>query len=126
MPAGRSVEVRRAGDGLPGTDFLDQRRLTFFEQTPCSRKGRLIGRVLEEATAGGHETRVVSGHLASTASPTGLKTIVHYRQVGSTRYFSAAGFAGRTVGLDAAGRPDYLDDAVNKSRAPARSESPER
>ncbi|MGJ7511027.1 alkaline phosphatase family protein [Variovorax sp. GT1P44] len=90
------------------------------------RKGRLVGRVLEEATAGGRESRVVSGQLVSTASPTGLKTIVHYRQVGGTRYFNAAGFPGRTVGLDAAGRPDHLDDAVNRSRVASRSESPER
>ena len=38
--------------------------------------------------------------------------IVHYEQVGATRYFKAAGFPGRTAGLDAAGRPDRLDDAA--------------
>lgn len=89
------------------------------------RKGQLIGRVLEEATVGGHETRTRRGQLVSAASSQGLKTIVHYQQVGGTRYFSAAGFAGRTVGLDARGRPDHLDDAINKSRAAAPSEPPE-
>jgi hypothetical protein len=29
-----------------------------------------------------------------------LQTLVQYQQVGSTRYFDAAGFAGRTVGLN--------------------------
>lgn len=76
------------------------------------RKGQLIGRVMEEARVGGHETRALHGQLTSTASENHLKTIVHYQQVGATRYFSAAGFAGRTVGLDAAGRPERLDDVA--------------
>jgi len=79
-----------------------------------NRKGQLIGRVMSEATTGGKEVRAVRGQVASTASENNLKTVVYYQQVGTTRYFSAAGFAGRTVGIDSAGRPDRLDDVVSR------------
>ena len=32
----------------------------------------------------------------------GLRTILNYQQIGTVKYFDAAGFPGRTVGLDAA------------------------
>jgi len=74
------------------------------------QKGTLIGRVAAEALVGGHEATVTRGTLASPAADNGLKTVVHYEQVGATRYFKAAGFAGRTAGLDGQGRPDHLGD----------------
>jgi hypothetical protein len=69
-------------------------------------KGGLRGRVAEEALPGGTLPTVTAGTLQSGASPTGLRTVVTYQQVGATRYFDAAGFPGKTVGLDreAAGR----------------------
>jgi hypothetical protein len=76
-----------------------------------TQKGQLIGRVLDEALLGGHEVATSRGELVSAPGADGLKTIVHYEQVGATRYFKAAGFAGRTAGLDVKGRPDHLDDA---------------
>jgi hypothetical protein len=76
------------------------------------QKGPLIGRVADEALAGGHEAAVTRGELVSPAATNGLKTVVHYEQVGATRYFKAAGFAGRTAGLDDKGRPDHLDDSA--------------
>ena len=39
--------------------------------------------------------------LVSKRGDNGLRTIVNMQFVGSTRYFDAAGFAGRTVGLKA-------------------------
>jgi hypothetical protein len=42
---------------------------------------------------------VSAGTLRSPATPAGLQTVVEYQQVGTTRYYDAAGFAGRTVGL---------------------------
>jgi arylsulfatase A-like enzyme len=69
-------------------------------------KGGLRGRVAEEALPGGGIPAVTAGVLQSGASPTGLRTVVAYQQVGPTRYFDAAGFPGRSVGLElrAAGR----------------------
>jgi hypothetical protein len=60
----------------------------------------LRGRVAEEALPGGAIPAVTAGVLQSGASPTGLRTVVAYQQVGPTRYFDAAGFPGRSVGLD--------------------------
>ncbi len=62
-------------------------------------KGRLAGRVLTEALAGGKRVNVSHGWLASRPGSGGLKTVLNYQQVGGTRYFDAAGFPGRTVGL---------------------------
>jgi arylsulfatase A-like enzyme len=62
-------------------------------------KGALRGRVVEEALPDGAMPAVTAGALRSSASAAGLQTVVEYQQVGSTRYFDAAGFPGRTVGL---------------------------
>ena len=63
--------------------------------------GKLVGRVLGEAMPGGDTPKVVKGTLRSLPSASGLRTIVLYQAVGSTRYFDVAGFPGRTVGLKA-------------------------
>jgi arylsulfatase A-like enzyme len=62
-------------------------------------KGGLRGRVAEEALPGGATPAVSSGTLRSKPSASGIETVVNYQQVGSSRYFDAAGFPGRTVGL---------------------------
>ncbi|GAC1407854.1 MAG: alkaline phosphatase family protein [Candidatus Velthaea sp.] len=62
-------------------------------------KGRLIGRVMSEAIAGGGNARATRDEMRSAPGDGGLVTILKYQQVGATRYFDAAGFAGRTVGL---------------------------
>jgi hypothetical protein len=74
------------------------------------QKGRLIGRSFDEALVGGHEAKISRGEEVSPADSNGLKTTLLYEEVGDTRYFKAAGFAGRTAGLDSAGKPDHLDD----------------
>ncbi len=61
--------------------------------------GALTGRVIDEALPGGATPSVSKGVDASPAGTGGLRTILMYQQVGSTRYFDAAGFVGRTVGL---------------------------
>jgi hypothetical protein len=66
-------------------------------------KGGLMGRVVEEALPDGTMPTVTASALRSSASAAGLQTVVEYQQVGTTRYFDAAGFPGRTVGLKAAG-----------------------
>ena len=66
---------------------------------PLHAKGQLLGRVLTEAMRGGAAVRHTKGILRSEPSETGLRTVVQYQTVGRTRYFDAAGFPGRTVGL---------------------------
>lgn len=62
--------------------------------------GKLVGRVLKEAMPGGGVApKHAAAVLRSAPGPHGLRTVLNYQRVGSTRYFDAAGFPGRTVGL---------------------------
>jgi hypothetical protein len=61
--------------------------------------GKLVGRVLSEALPGGTTPEVSSRVLTSNPASNGLITVLDMQMVGSTRYFDAAGFPGRTVGL---------------------------
>jgi len=63
-------------------------------------KGLLQGRILEEALPGGTGPTVETWTERSKMSETGLATILMGQRVSQTRYFDAAGFPGRTVGLD--------------------------
>jgi hypothetical protein len=62
--------------------------------------GSLMGRVVAEALPGGANPTVE--HFVERATPdeNGLTTVVVGQSVGTTRYFDAAGFPGRTVGMD--------------------------
>jgi hypothetical protein len=62
-------------------------------------RGSLMGRVIEEALPGGAEPAVTAQTLRAQPAANGLATTLSYSQVGTARYFSAAGFPGRTVGL---------------------------
>jgi len=62
-------------------------------------KGRLMGRVMTEALPGGRMPRSTIRLRQSPPSANGLKTVLSFQRVGHTRYFDAAGFPGRTVGL---------------------------
>jgi hypothetical protein len=67
--------------------------------TPAD-KGKLVGRVLDEAmAAGGGAPQAARETVASEPSPEGLRTVLELQRVGDTRYFDAAGFPGRSVGL---------------------------
>ena len=66
-------------------------------------KGELIGRVMSEAMPNGKTPKAFSGVAKSQAAANGLRTVLNFQRVGSQRYFDAAGFPGRTVGLDAEG-----------------------
>jgi Type I phosphodiesterase / nucleotide pyrophosphatase len=63
--------------------------------------GGLIGRVMSEALPNGIIPKAASGTIASRPASNGLKTVVKFQRVLAQRYFDAAGFPGRTVGLDA-------------------------
>ena len=63
--------------------------------------GTLQGRVITEALKGAADQIAFTTDTAqSDAASNGQRTYLNYQQVGDTKYFDAAGFAGRTVGLD--------------------------
>ncbi len=62
-------------------------------------KGGLTGRAASEALRAGKKVTVTRGWQVSQPAANGQKTVLDYQQVGGTRYFDAAGFPGRTVGL---------------------------
>lgn len=62
--------------------------------------GNLTGRAIGEALVRGPRTvKTKKGVLASAAGPNGQITYLNFQAVGKTKYFDAAGYAGRTVGL---------------------------
>lgn len=65
-------------------------------------KGRLVGRVVDEALPGGALPAFTHATVTSEPSPQGLRTVLDLQRVGETRYFDAAGFAGRSLGLSVA------------------------
>ena len=69
-------------------------------------KGKLVGRVISEAMPNGAVPEVASRVLMSEPASNGLITVVNMQMVGDTRYFDAAGFSGRTVGLSATPLPN--------------------
>jgi hypothetical protein len=70
--------------------------------TPKPR-GNLIGRVMTEAMPNGATPKALSGAARSQPSANGLRTVLNFQRVLTQRYFDAAGFPGRTLGLDAEG-----------------------
>ena len=63
-------------------------------------KGALMGRVAEEALPGGASPTVENFVERSHPGANGLVTILAGQRMGPNRYFDAAGFPGRTVGMD--------------------------
>ena len=62
--------------------------------------GALMGRTLTEVLPGGANPSVEKFVERATPDQNGLATILSGQRVGDTRYFDAAGFAGRAVGLE--------------------------
>lgn len=62
-------------------------------------KGKLKGRVIGEALKGGADVNFARHTIQSAPAENGARTILNYQQVGEQRYFDAAGFEGRAVGL---------------------------
>jgi hypothetical protein len=107
---------------LQGPDFKSQ----FIDPAPASNadlgrtiaqlmqlhpldKGKLVGRVLSETLPDGALPAVTSRTVKSDPAPNGLVTIINMQMVGATRYFDAAGFAGRTVGLSSTNLPSATE-----------------
>ncbi|MDE3115747.1 MAG: alkaline phosphatase family protein [Pseudomonadota bacterium] len=90
------------------TGFVDTAPISNADITPTiahllhidlPAKGRLRGRVIGEAFKGGAPVRAVQQVIQSAPGAGGLRTVLDEERVGDTRYFDAAGFPGRTVGL---------------------------
>ena len=62
-------------------------------------KGALIGRPMDEALRGGKLPVYQRADLRSAPGPDGIVTELRMQTVGTTKYFDAAGFPGRSVGL---------------------------
>ena len=78
---------------------IGQTIAALLKLTPESH-GSLVGRVLSEAFRGGETPDFESRTMRSAPSANGLRTVLRYQAVGETKYFTAGGFLGRTVGLD--------------------------
>ncbi|MBR1125098.1 alkaline phosphatase family protein [Bradyrhizobium lablabi] len=64
-------------------------------------KGPLVGRVVTEAMPNGATPKAFTGTASSRPAANGLRTVLLFQRVGPQRYFDAAGFPGRTLGLEA-------------------------
>ena len=61
--------------------------------------GKLVGRVLAEALPNGTVPEATGRVVISEPAANGLSTVLNLQEVGHARYFDAAGFPGRAVGL---------------------------
>jgi hypothetical protein len=61
--------------------------------------GKLVGRVIREAFLNGKIPKWTTGREVSAPDGAGHKTVVDMQKVGTERYFDAAGYIGRTLGL---------------------------
>jgi hypothetical protein len=64
-------------------------------------KGKLVGRVLNEAMPNGAMPQVQAMTVRSEPDALGQKTVLLTQSVGDSRYFDVAGYPGRTLGLAA-------------------------
>jgi hypothetical protein len=62
--------------------------------------GKLVGRVIKEAFLNGKIPKWTNGQEVSSPDAAGHTTIVDMQKVGTERYFDAAGYFGRTLGLE--------------------------
>lgn len=85
------LPVSNADTGITAAHLLGLKRPT---------KGILIGRVMTEAMRNGKTPKAFKETIRSKPDPQGLRTVLMMQRVGAQHYFDAAGFAGRTVGLE--------------------------
>ncbi len=88
-------------DPLPVSNADVGMTITQLMNLRTAANGGLQGRVMSEALPGGIIPKAADGTITSKPAANGLKTVIKYQRVLSQRYFDAAGFPGRTVGLDA-------------------------
>lgn len=87
-------------DTAPSSNADIGRTIAHLLNLKIEDKGHLVGRVLAEAMPGGVLPSVQSHRMMSRPGANGLATELRWQSVGDTHYFDAAGFKGRTVGLE--------------------------
>ena len=92
-------------DPAPASNADLGRTIAQLMQLDVHDKGKLVGRVLAEVLPNGALPDVTSRVVTSEPAPNGLVTVIDMQMVGNTRYFDAAGFPGRTVGLSTTALP---------------------
>jgi hypothetical protein len=100
--AARGPDFRaRFTDPLPASNADIGMTIAHLLQLQIAPKGRLMGRVLGEALNGGTTPAATTSEVReSKPAANGMKTILKTQSVGDQSYFDAAGFPGRTVGLE--------------------------
>ena len=86
------LPVSNADVGMTAAQLLDLH---------ASAIGGLTGRVMSEALPNGIIPKSTDMTISSKPDANGLRTVVKFQRVLTQRYFDAAGFPGRSVGLDA-------------------------
>jgi hypothetical protein len=86
-------------DPAPASNADVGRTIVKLMRLDTSDRGKLVGRVLTETLLDEPVPNVAGCVLRSEPASNGLVTVLDMQMVGETRYFDAAGFAGRTVGL---------------------------
>ncbi len=86
-------------DNLPVSNADVGKTIAAILGLDIPNKGKLLGRVAAETMPGGPIPKAVKKSIQSTPAANGLVTELLYQQVGGTKYFDAAGFTGRTLGL---------------------------
>lgn len=95
------------------TGFVDDAPVSNADIAPTLEKilgltlppvGKLRGRVIGEALTGGQPVKPWRLDSASAPGGSGQRTVVNMQFVGTTPYFTAAGFPGRTNGLKTSAR----------------------
>jgi hypothetical protein len=92
-------------DPAPASNADLGRTIAQLMELATADKGKLVGRVLAETLPNGALPDVTSRVVMSDAAANGLVTVLNMQMVGTTRYFDAAGFPGRTVGLSSSALP---------------------
>ena len=90
---------RRYRDPLPASNADVGRTVAQLLKLNPRSNGRLRGRVLAEALAGGRTPKADAHTFKSAPAAGGLVTVLRRQTIGDTSYNDVAGFPGRTVGL---------------------------
>jgi arylsulfatase A-like enzyme len=88
-------------DGAPASNADIGKTIAAILGLHIPDKGKLVGRVLSEAMPNGAMPRAIPIVERSEPDASGRVTVVLTQTVGATRYFDAAGYPGRTLGLSA-------------------------
>ena len=92
-------------DPAPASNADIGRTIAQLMRLDVADKGNLVGRILSETLPNGALPDVASRVMSSEPAANGLVTVINLQTVGQTRYFDAAGFPGRTVGLSTTALP---------------------